>query len=163
MEENTFTTDGSWRQWFKQGVDLIKEQINTSSSPSIFIKCFISGMTISSVVGMAVRPKYFTPPFDSPIEPHTYGWIIAVIIVAATLGLIYLLHCTKVDKWQRFNKTVAGGAGMSIGLAGGLYILIPLICALIIIASLVGFHKIATLTSPSKNQPFEKHQQNGNQ
>lgn len=152
MENNSSPHEESWADLFKRSVNLLQHQVNETSLQGFFTKSFIIGLLISSVVGMVIIPKFFMPPFDTPTEGVHNGWLVGVLIIIGTLNFIYLSLYAKGDKWQRLNKTISGGAGMSMGLAGGPYILVPLLTALIIVALFVGLYKIISLNVRAKQQ-----------
>lgn len=155
------TQEESWADLFKLAVNLLKRQINQTSGQGFFVKSFILGLLVSSAVGIIVKPKLFMPPFDMPAESVNNNWMVGVLIIIGTLNFIYLVLNAEGNKWQRLNKTIAGGAGMSMGLTGGIYVLIPMFLALIIVAIFAGLYKIISINTRHSRLPEKQTKEGG--
>lgn len=141
----------SWSNWLRLGINLWRTRINKQSLQALFVKFFLLGMLIQALISMAYMPNFFAPPFENVFtNANQTGWVVGTLLIIGTILAVYISRESDTDTWLQINRSITGGSGMGIGLVGGIYLLIPLLTAVIIISFFIGLYTIISMNTKTQ-------------
>lgn len=136
-----------WFVWLADGYHILRDQVRTSQTTTVFIASFVVALFINSIVGLFTEPRWFNLPPSGVPSPFTLNGLTTMLLTLLAMLLVFACKEENPNNFLWLAKTFWAGGGIAAGLCAGAAIGVTLLMAsttglVVIVAGYICLHVV---------------------